>query len=124
MPRIQAGDRDGAIRVGIAELIAAIEGKGAVPESAAGAPQMTLHHDAGCLEVMTGAVMPLQADTVIRYEDLDLQDGMVTVLIEDIAKGQNIHVKGIDRKAGEGRRGKQIIFKMKHFLFVGFVRHQ
>lgn len=67
----------------------------------AGAPQMTLHHDAGCLEVMTGAVMPLQADTVIRYEDLDLQDGMVTVLIEDIAKGQNIHVKGIDRKAGE-----------------------
>lgn len=67
----------------------------------AGAPQMTLHHDAGCLEVMTGAVMPLQADTVIRYEDLDLQDGMVSVLIEDIAKGQNIHVKGIDRKAGE-----------------------
>ncbi|MBK6949379.1 MAG: hypothetical protein IPH16_16110 [Haliscomenobacter sp.] len=58
---------------------------------------MTLQNDAGCLEVMTGAVMPLQADTVIRYEDLDLQDGMATVLIEDIARDR-ISRQGIDRK--------------------------
>ncbi len=67
----------------------------------AGAPQMALQEEGGCLEVMTGAVMPLQADTVIRYEDLDINDGMATVLIEDIAIGQNIHLKGIDSKAGE-----------------------
>jgi len=36
VPRVQAGDRDGAIRAGIAALIAAIEGQAAAPEPAAG----------------------------------------------------------------------------------------
>ena len=38
VPRVQAGDRDGAIRVGVAALIAAIEGDVGAPESAAGLP--------------------------------------------------------------------------------------
>ena len=38
VPRVQAGDRDGAIRAGVAALIAAIEGKVGAPESAAGLP--------------------------------------------------------------------------------------
>jgi uncharacterized protein len=36
VPRVQAGDRDGAIRAGIAALTAAIEGQAAAPEPAAG----------------------------------------------------------------------------------------
>jgi uncharacterized protein len=36
VPRVQAGDRDGAIRTGIAALITAIEGQAAAPEPAAG----------------------------------------------------------------------------------------
>jgi uncharacterized protein len=36
VPRVQAGDRDGAIRTGIEALIAAIEGQAAAPEPAAG----------------------------------------------------------------------------------------
>lgn len=36
VPRVQAGERDGAIRAGIAALIAAIEGQAAAPEPAAG----------------------------------------------------------------------------------------
>ncbi len=36
VPRVQAGDHDGAIRAGIAALIAAIEGQAAAPEPAAG----------------------------------------------------------------------------------------
>ena len=36
VPRVQGGDRDGAIRDGIAALIAAIEGQAAAPEPAAG----------------------------------------------------------------------------------------
>jgi uncharacterized protein len=36
VPRVQAGDHDGAIRDGIAALIAAIEGQAAAPEPAAG----------------------------------------------------------------------------------------
>ncbi len=38
VPRIQAGDHDGAIRAGVAALIAAIEGEAASPETAAGPP--------------------------------------------------------------------------------------
>jgi uncharacterized protein len=38
VPRVQAGDRDGALRAGIAALLAAIEGRVAAPERAAGPP--------------------------------------------------------------------------------------
>lgn len=68
---------------------------------AAGTPQWTLQDDSGCLEVMTGAVMPRDADTVIRYEDLDIHEGKAHILIPEITKGQNIHFKGSDRHAGE-----------------------
>ena len=67
----------------------------------AGTPQGILQEDEGCIEVMTGAVMPMQADTVIRYEDLEIRDGNAIIQIEDIVRQQNIHFKGIDRKAGE-----------------------
>ena len=39
--------------------------------AAAGDPQHTLTDAAACLEVLTGAVLPVGCDTVIRYEDLD-----------------------------------------------------
>ena len=36
----------------------------------AGSPQGTLDNPKHCIEIMTGAVLPLQADTIIRYEDM------------------------------------------------------
>lgn len=68
--------------------------------AAAGDPVMALHHKEHCLEVMTGAVLPLGADCVIRYEDLDIQEGRAHVLVDNITCRQNIHAKGSDRKAG------------------------
>ena len=44
--------------------------------AAAGAVQQRLNDPKSCLEVMTGAVMPGGADTVIRYEDLDISNGI------------------------------------------------
>lgn len=38
VPRVQAGDHDGALRAGVAALIAAIEGRASSPEPAAGRP--------------------------------------------------------------------------------------
>ncbi len=38
LPRMQAGDRDDAIRSGVGALVAAIEGPGATPQSAVGIP--------------------------------------------------------------------------------------
>ncbi|HFA49884.1 MAG TPA: molybdopterin molybdenumtransferase MoeA [Bacteroidetes bacterium] len=67
---------------------------------AAGAPQMTLQKDENCLEVMTGAMLPLNTDTVIRYEDLEIRNGQATILIDEIKDKQNIHRKGTDRAAG------------------------
>lgn len=54
-----------------------------------------------CIEIMTGAALPDSADTVIRYEDLEIKDGIVTILIDNIRKGQNIHKKGADKKQGD-----------------------
>ena len=63
----------------------------------AGAPQMTLENGDNCLEVMTGSILPNNTDTVIRYEDLDIKDGIVNVILENIDNKQNVHRKGEDR---------------------------
>lgn len=67
---------------------------------AAGQARLALTDPAGCLEVATGAVLPEGADTVVRYEDLRLEDGAATVLIETIKPSQNIHFQGTDRCTG------------------------
>lgn len=68
----------------------------------AGAPQQTLHRDSHCLEVMTGAILPANTDTVIRYEDIEIQNkdeqSVARVNKGPKAKGQNIHAKGTNRK--------------------------
>jgi molybdopterin molybdotransferase len=67
---------------------------------AAGEPQRELTIAASCVEVMTGAVLPKGADTVIRYEDLVIENGIATVRIEAIQAGQNVHAVGADAKTG------------------------
>ncbi len=64
---------------------------------AAGAPQLALARTENCIEVMTGAMLPQGTDTVIRYEDLSIDEGFATIFIEKIEAGQNIHRQGIDR---------------------------
>ncbi|MFD2999538.1 molybdopterin molybdotransferase MoeA [Pontibacter toksunensis] len=54
-----------------------------------------------CIEIMTGAALPASADTVVRYEDLEIQDGKATVLTDEVSKGQNIHAQGKDKKQDE-----------------------
>ena len=79
------------------------QGQSALPivgVAAAGDPQHRLTDPAACLEVMTGAVLPENCDTVIRYEDLEITDGVARVQIA-YNKGQNIHYRGEDRKAGD-----------------------
>lgn len=64
----------------------------------AGAPQQKLLDLHGCIEVMTGSVLPENTDTVIRYEDLSIENGNATVLEKNLVKNQNIHWKGSDTK--------------------------
>ena len=54
-----------------------------------------------CIEIMTGAALPETTDTIIRYEDLNIQNGIATVIIESIKQSQCIHSKGKDKKQNE-----------------------
>ena len=69
--------------------------------AAAGAAQLTLVEKTRCMEVMTGAILPLQADTVIRYEDVAIENGQATILDETLLRGKNIHKKAEDRQKGD-----------------------
>ena len=63
----------------------------------AGAPQQTMENASNCYEVMTGACLPNNTDTVIRYEDVDINTLIATINIDEIIEGQNIHVQGSDK---------------------------
>jgi molybdopterin molybdotransferase len=54
-----------------------------------------------CIEIMTGAALSPTVDTIIRYEDLEIINGQAKLLIPDIKKGQNIHLKGKDKAKGD-----------------------
>lgn len=69
--------------------------------AAAGAPQLSLVDPTRCVEVMTGSMLPSYADTVIRYEDLDIHNGQANILDESLLRGKNIHKQAEDRPKGE-----------------------
>ena len=68
--------------------------------AAAGAPQMMMQNNDACLEVMTGAILPNNTNTVIRYEDLHIENGKATIQLDQLTEGQNVHNKGEDRLQG------------------------
>ena len=68
---------------------------------AAGSPQRKLLNLDACLEVMTGAILPENTDTVIRYEDVNIEHGVARLQGNGIQKGQNAHLRAFDRKEGE-----------------------
>ncbi|MFY0592053.1 molybdopterin molybdotransferase MoeA [Roseivirga sp.] len=67
----------------------------------AGMPQASLEDNSKCVQIMTGAMLPLNADTVIRYEDITIEEDLATVNIDTIKFKQNVHFKGEDKKQGE-----------------------
>lgn len=68
---------------------------------AAGSARLVLQDPKNCLEVMTGSVLPDNTNTVIRYEDITIKNGIAIVHVDSLQKGQNIHEKGKDRKVGD-----------------------
>lgn len=61
----------------------------------AGSPQLILQNNTECIEVMTGAMVPESADTVVMYEHISLDNGSFS-LLRPVTKGQNIHYTGSD----------------------------
>jgi molybdopterin molybdotransferase len=68
---------------------------------AAGSEQRTLQDIEKCIEVMTGAVLPNKVNTVIRYEDITIENGIAIINTDAINDGQNVHNKGKDGLAGD-----------------------
>ena len=67
---------------------------------AAGRPALTLPAADTCLEVMTGAVLPVGTDCVVPVEDIEVSDGRATVT-GNVAPRQCIHFAGSDRKPSD-----------------------
>ena len=67
----------------------------------AGEDGMTHIPSGTCVEIMTGASLPAFVDTVIPYEQIHTDDGGIAFLNAEVKPGQNIHLKGKDRRAGD-----------------------
>lgn len=73
-------------------------------QAPAGAPEQMLgSHPRACAEIMTGAVVPTDADCVVQYEVTRRIDDAHMQLIDpsDHAVGDFIHARASDRTAGE-----------------------
>jgi molybdopterin molybdotransferase len=67
----------------------------------AGQPRISLKDPHNCIEVMTGSMMPVGCDAVIRYEDIQIRDKIAHVKIEDVQKWQSTHMRGHDAKKND-----------------------
>lgn len=67
----------------------------------AGSKQISLENSENCIEVMTGSVLPKNTNSVIRYEDVTIVNGIATITIDEINESQNIHQKGKDKSEGD-----------------------
>lgn len=68
---------------------------------AAGEEQKTLADPHQCFEVMTGAMLPAGSDTVIRYEDVEIRDGVAVPTTDAIKPWQSVHIQGTDARRGD-----------------------
>jgi len=69
---------------------------------AAGHPHMQLEDGKLCLEVMTGATLPLGADAVIPYEDIQIEDGLAILPSQlNLKLNMNVHCQAADYAEGE-----------------------
>lgn len=68
---------------------------------AAGDEPVDIAQENECIEIMTGAVLPASVDTVVRYEDVEINTGEATLRVTGIKKGQNLHLRGADKKQGD-----------------------
>ena len=53
-----------------------------------------------CYKIMTGAPVPPSADTIIRIEDITIEEGKASLITDKIKKQQNIAFQGEDAKRG------------------------
>ncbi|NNJ88695.1 MAG: molybdopterin molybdotransferase MoeA, partial [Eudoraea sp.] len=78
--------------------------KGILP---AGNPTIPFVATESCIEIMTGAVVPFETDTVIMYEDVVIKDEIASIKKIPVRE-QNIHRRGSDHSKGDILLNKNI----------------
>jgi len=69
---------------------------------AAGSPALTLLDSNACLEVMTGAPIPVGSDCVVPIEEVTIENGQASISAEySYAAGDFIHREASDHSAGD-----------------------
>ncbi len=66
---------------------------------AAGKAALRRRRPVGCIEVMTGAVLPVGCDCVVPVEEIEVRDGWARVT-GDVERGQFVHRAGSDARKG------------------------
>lgn len=67
----------------------------------AGVPPLELAGARSCIRIMTGAVLPAGADTVVPIERVRLEGGTAVVADDaDVAPGRHVHARGTDGRQG------------------------
>lgn len=67
---------------------------------AAGKPALWRRESVGCIEVMTGAVLPRGCDCVVPVEEIEVRSGWVRIT-GNVTRGQFIHRTGTDARRGQ-----------------------
>ena len=67
----------------------------------AGEQPVEINNNDECVEIMTGAVLPSTTDTIIPYEEIEMNNGIAKIKSETVVCNQNIHFKGRDKKQNE-----------------------
>jgi molybdopterin molybdotransferase len=90
---------------------------------AAGDEQITLDSPENCIEIMTGAILPRNTDTVIRYEDLEIENSFAKILVE-IKPYQNLHFQGQDKLSGQVLVQKGSVLSASHVAIAASIGKQ
>jgi molybdopterin molybdotransferase len=67
----------------------------------AGQAPIARRSESNCIEIMTGASLHSDFDTVVRYEDIEIKGVVARILTKNIFKNQNIQKKGKDAEQNE-----------------------
>ncbi len=97
-PPFNRSTRDG-IAINSKALSAGKEIFNSIGIAPAGSPQLELKDEDDCIEIMTGAIVPRNADTVIMYEHLERGEDTFRI-VQEAKSGQNIHYQASDLPKG------------------------
>lgn len=79
----------------------------------AGAPMPRPLSNGQCWQIMTGACLPLDCDTVVPYEEVEVGETHATLMGEAVA-GKFIHREGTDAQAGDLLVGRETLIGPAH----------